>query len=195
MALPHARANQKTRTRRAILEACRQLIRAGGELTMPAVAQAALVSEATAYRYFPDLLSLLGEAMRELLPEPAELLAPAAHSTDPVERVACAAQALAEHVLAYQSAVRAMISATITRPTTVSRRPGIRFGLIDAALELASADPAVLARLKVELAVVLSPEALFVLTDSYRLPPSEAVARTAQLATTVTRAALERSPN
>jgi AcrR family transcriptional regulator len=30
---------------------------------MPAIAQAALVSEPTAYRYFPDLLSLLTEAL------------------------------------------------------------------------------------------------------------------------------------
>ena len=42
------RVNQKERTRRAIVEAARVLIRTGGEVTMPAVAKSALVSEATA---------------------------------------------------------------------------------------------------------------------------------------------------
>src|SRR5207247_423584 len=52
------RANQKTRTRRAIVDACRELVRTGSDVTMPEVARRALVSEATAYRYFPDLTSL-----------------------------------------------------------------------------------------------------------------------------------------
>ena len=41
---------------------------------MPAVARAALVSEATAYRYFPDLVSLLREAVDGTWPSPAEAL-------------------------------------------------------------------------------------------------------------------------
>jgi len=53
------RVNQKARTRMAIVAAARELIQTGQPVTMPAVAQAALVSEPTAYRYFPDLLSLL----------------------------------------------------------------------------------------------------------------------------------------
>ena len=35
---------------------------------MPQVARAALVSEATAYRYFPDLVSLLREALAGVWP-------------------------------------------------------------------------------------------------------------------------------
>ena len=46
------RVNQKLRTRMTIVEACREVIRSGGPVTMPAVARAALVSEPTAYRYF-----------------------------------------------------------------------------------------------------------------------------------------------
>ena len=57
-----ARVQQKERTRTAILDAARELVRAGGEVTMPLVAASARVSEATAYRYFPDLASLLAEA-------------------------------------------------------------------------------------------------------------------------------------
>jgi len=34
-------------------------------------------------------------------------------------------------VLTYQGAVRAMITATVTRPELAHTRPGLRFGLID----------------------------------------------------------------
>ena len=57
------RVNQKRRTRTAIIAACQDLITAGADINMPAVARAALVSEPTAYRYFPDLASLLEEAL------------------------------------------------------------------------------------------------------------------------------------
>ena len=60
---PGGRANQKARTRAAIVDACGDLVRSGAEVTMPEVARRALVSEATAYRYFPDLISLLREAL------------------------------------------------------------------------------------------------------------------------------------
>ena len=45
---------------------------------MPDVARAAMVSEATAYRYFPDLVTLLQQALAGLWPPPAEALAPVA---------------------------------------------------------------------------------------------------------------------
>ena len=59
------RANQKLRTRNAIVAAAAELSRTGREVTIPEVARAALVSEATAYRYFPDLAGLLREAIAE----------------------------------------------------------------------------------------------------------------------------------
>ena len=93
------RVNQKARTRAAIVEACRQLIRAGEPVTMPEVASLALVSEPTAYRYFPDLYSLLTTALEGTWPTPAEALHSVADSTDAVERVALAAEYLGRHVL------------------------------------------------------------------------------------------------
>ena len=47
----------------------------GGEITTPAVAKGALISEATAYRYFPDPFSLLLEAFEGTWPGPAEMMA------------------------------------------------------------------------------------------------------------------------
>jgi AcrR family transcriptional regulator len=182
------RANQKTRTRRAIIDAGRELVRTGADVTMPEVAKRALVSEATAYRYFPDLTSLLAETIDGLWPSLDEALAPVASSADPVERVRFACEFLLRGVLAYQGAVRAMISGTITRPGLAPGRPGIRFGLIDRALA-PFGDGRDLAQLRRDLAVVVSAEALFTLTDLCGLSPEEAIASAARTAATLTAAA------
>lgn len=189
------RVNQKRRTHDAIVRAAAELIRTGREVTMPEVAKAALVSEATAYRYFPDLVSLLQEVVAGQLTTPEEALAPVAGSRDPVERVAVATEHLLRHVLAQQGAVRTMIAATVTRPATATARPGLRFGLIDHALApladtLGATDPAALTQLKQDLAVVVSAEALFSLTDLYQLDPGAAVTSIVHTATTLTRAAV-----
>jgi AcrR family transcriptional regulator len=193
------RANQKKRTRTAIVEAGRELIRSGAPVTMPDVAKAALVSEATAYRYFPDLAALLNEALAGLWPSPEQALSPVAGSADPVERIAVACEFLLRGVLAYQGAVRAMIAATITRPELAATRPGLRFGLIDEALAPLSdprvaADPARIARLRNDLVAVVSAEALFVLTDLAGLAPQEAIASLVRTATTLTVSALTAAP-
>jgi AcrR family transcriptional regulator len=189
------RANQKLRTRTAIVQAAAELSRTGREVTMPEVARAALVSEATAYRYFPDLASLLQEAIVGQLPTPAEALEQLGDCDDPVERVAAATEFLLRHVLARQGVVRAMIASTITRPAEAAARPGLRFGLIDHALSpldgtLAVDDPAALTQLKRDLAIVVSAEALFGLTDLHGLDPEEAIASVVHTAATLTRAAL-----
>lgn len=187
------RANQKQRTRTAIVAAARELIQGSAVVTMPAVARAALVSEATAYRYFPDLVSLLREALDGTFPSPAEVLAPVEDSDDPVERIAFATEFLLRHVQAHQGAVRVMISGSIVRPDAAIR-PGYRFGLIDHALApldatLGRRDPAALRQLKQDLAIVVSAEALFTLTDLGGLSPQEAVASAVRTARTITAAA------
>lgn len=192
---PGGRANQKARTRAAILEACDELVRSGAEVSMPEVAARAMVSEATAYRYFPDLISLLQEALEGLWPAAAQALAPVADSRDPVERVTFACEYLLRGVHAYQGAVRAMISYTITAPAQARARPGIRFGLIDHALTPFAAPaspglpPDAMTRLKQDLAVVLSAEAFFVLTDLCGLAPDDAIGSAARTAAVLTRAA------
>ena len=186
------RVNQKKRTRMAIIGACRELIRSGATVTMPDVARLALVSEATAYRYFPDLVSLVDEAFAGMWPSPAQALAPVADSGDPVTRVAFACEFLLRGVLASQTAVRAMIAATITRPEQAAIRPGIRFGLIDEALAPLNdtLDPVRLTRLKQDLAAVVSAEAFFSLTDLARLTPEDAIASLLRTARAVTASAL-----
>ncbi|HMH38912.1 MAG TPA: hypothetical protein VK584_18430, partial [Streptosporangiaceae bacterium] len=86
----------------------------------------------------------------------------------------------------------AMISGTITRPGLAPVRPGIRFGLIDLALAPFGdefGDGADLAQLKRDLAVTVSAEALFTLTDLCGLGADEAISSAAQTAATLTAAA------
>jgi AcrR family transcriptional regulator len=183
--------NQKARTRAAIVQAVHDLARSGAEITMPSVAEAALVSEATAYRYFPDLVTLLLEADQSTWPDPAEALAPVADSAEPAERIGFAARLLLDGVLANESAVRAMIAGSVTRPEIAARRPGHRFGLIDAALAPAAhqLDPATLTQLRRGLTVVVSADALFTLTDLCELSRPDAVDSVVRTARALTEAA------
>jgi AcrR family transcriptional regulator len=189
-------AEQKLRTRSALVDACRRLIRSGDEVVMPAVAKAAGVSEATAYRHFPDLVSLANEALTGLWPNPAEALAPVAASPDPVARVGFACEFLLRGVHGYAGAVRAVIAATITRPASVPSRPGIRFALVDQALDpvIAATDPSAaarLAQLKQDLAAVVSAEAFFSLTDLCGLSVEDAIASLVRTARTITAVAVQ----
>jgi AcrR family transcriptional regulator len=175
--------------------AARDLITRSAEVTMPAVAQAALVSEATAYRYFPDLVSLLREAVEGIWPSPEEALSSVEHSADAVERIGVGTERLLRHVQAYQGAVRAMIAASVVHPQAADIRPGYRFGIIDHALAplaggLGQQRPEAFRQLKEDLAIVVSAEALFTLTDLCKLSPDEAVASAVRSARTITAAAV-----
>jgi AcrR family transcriptional regulator len=193
----HGRVNQKRRTRAAIVAACQELITAGEDINMPAVARAALVSEPTAYRYFPDLASLLEEALAGIEPDPAAALEAGADSGDPVERVAYAAELLTRLVIERQGAIRALISVSITRGTAGQVRPGYRFALIDQALApLSRAEPgidaATLEQLRRDLAIVISAEAVFTLIDLYGLEPDAAVTSIVHTARLITESTVRR---
>lgn len=168
------RSAQKERTRAAIVAAAHELAETGQEVTMPVIAQVARVSEATAYRYFPDLISLLHETMAGI--DPVAAMAPVDDVADPVERVGHAAEVLARSVLGRSGAIRAVIAGSITAPERSARRPGYRFGLIERALEPWSAPAGAREQLVRDLAVVVSAEAVFTLVDLCGATPDEAVA-------------------
>jgi AcrR family transcriptional regulator len=56
------RPNQRSRTRKDLLEAAARLIKQGRKPSLEEIAEEALVSRATAYRYFPNVEALLVEA-------------------------------------------------------------------------------------------------------------------------------------
>jgi AcrR family transcriptional regulator len=166
------RVRQKERTRRAIADAARELVDSGGEVTMPAVASHAGVSEATAYRYFPDLVTLLRDAVQDTWPSTDELLgAELAGVEDVGERVARTARLFCERTLRQERAVRAIVAASLTGSS--DERPAHRFEVIDYALATVPAGAEKDETVR-GLAVVISAEALFTLLDLCGLGPEEA---------------------
>ncbi|MBU2669880.1 TetR/AcrR family transcriptional regulator [Actinoplanes bogorensis] len=182
------RTNQMERTRSAIVAAARELADTGAEITMPAVAAAARVSDATAYRYFPDLVTLLRAAVT--VEDQVAALRAVTVSDDPVERIGQAAEILGRAVLRRQGAVRVVVASAIARPSTAGERPAQRFALIDYALapwiEANGPDE----QLVRDLAVVISAESLFTLTDLCGLSAEDAVAGLVATARRVTTAAV-----
>jgi hypothetical protein len=83
----------------------------------------------------------------------------------------------------------------VVRPRAGGLRPGYRFGIIDHALaplegSLGRRRPAEFRQLKQDLAIVVSAEALFTLTDLCQLSPDEAIASAVRSARTITAAAV-----
>ncbi|MEP2030113.1 MAG: TetR/AcrR family transcriptional regulator [Paracoccaceae bacterium] len=68
------RTNQKNRTREALLEATRELMSEGNELTLAKVAERAKTSRATVYRYFSDPSVLALDATLDIEVKPTSVL-------------------------------------------------------------------------------------------------------------------------
>lgn len=86
--LNNGRTNQKLRTRMALLEAAGRLIKKGVNPTLADVAEEALVSKATAYRYFPNRDALLREVSLDQQVETPEEILQDADNLEAAERVA-----------------------------------------------------------------------------------------------------------
>jgi AcrR family transcriptional regulator len=97
------RSNQKARTRAALLDAAVALVREGRPPSMQDAADTALVSVATAYRYFPSAEELWFEAtavMVDYAPELAEAEATiAAAGEDPLARLDAAIRTVSFHMV------------------------------------------------------------------------------------------------
>lgn len=159
------RSKQRLRTRRDLIDAAARLLRAGREPTLEEVAEAALVSRATAYRHFPSAEALLVEASLDLaFPDADELFAAA--STDPVERLLAADAAVVAMMAANEAALRLMLAHSLRLPEPV-RRQNRRTPLIEAALAPVRArlTPAAYDDLVKALAVVIGTEAMVVFSD------------------------------
>src|SRR5437868_4501399 len=102
------RGNQQLRTRKDLLAAAARLIHEGRKPSLEEVAEAALVSRATAYRYFPNLEILLAEAAIDIAtPDGADLFAHD-NSVDVEARLEKAEAAIARAVRDNEPALRVM---------------------------------------------------------------------------------------
>lgn len=176
------RPNQRMRTRKDLLQAASRLSKQGRTPTLDEVAEEALVSRATVYRYFPSIEALLVEASVDIaVPEPEELFGNDA-STDPLLRLQRVETALYDMILANEPMLRTMLAHTIQHEMQADetgelpRRQNRRTPLIEAALEPARDQfkPAALKSLMRALALIMGTEATIVVKDVLQLDDAEA---------------------
>jgi AcrR family transcriptional regulator len=172
------RANQRLRTRKDLLLAAGRLLEEGRTPGMDEIAAAAMVSRATAYRYFPTLEALLLEApLQGEAPEPQTLFA-GDDPGDAEERIDRAEAAL--HRMSYANArqLRLMLAHSLAREPAdaMPRRQNRRTPLIEAALEPARSQfrPSALRTLCRALALVIGTEGMVVSKDVLQLDDREA---------------------
>ena len=111
------RINQKRRTRAAIVAAAAELLRQGKSPTVAEVADAALVSRATAYRYFPTQEYLLSEAALESIREEADQILGALESTtDASSRIDAVVHGLQERTVGQEAGFRALLRLSLEQP-------------------------------------------------------------------------------
>ena len=168
------RRQQRQRTRKDLLRAAARLMEAGRNPTLEEVAEEALVSRATAYRYFPGVEPLLVEAALDLAFPDAESLFAGDDSAEPVARLARAEAAVDAMVRNHEAALRTMLAYSLQREPAAEGellRQNRRTPLIEAALAPAREqfDPAALALLTNALALIFGTEARLVFKDVLRL--------------------------
>jgi len=111
------RINQKRRTRAAIVAAAAELVRQGKSPTVAEVADAALVSRATAYRYFPSQEYLLAEAALESIRgDVDEILSPVESVDDPALRLDGVVRALQQKTVEQEAGFRALLRLSLEQP-------------------------------------------------------------------------------
>jgi AcrR family transcriptional regulator len=135
------RTNQKRRTRQALVDKATELVRQGRKPTVAEVAEAALISKSTAYRYFPSQDLLLAEvALDEILNEElAALYAMSEQPGSPQERLDAVIRGDFVMQLRHEDAIRQVIAKIIARtgPRNAERvrRPGNRLRYVAQALD------------------------------------------------------------
>ena len=176
------RPNQKMRTRKDLLQAAARLMKQGRTPSLEEIAEEAMVSRATAYRYFPNVESLFVEAAVDVaVPEPEAFFSNDT-SRDPIVRLQRVETTLYDMILANEPLLRTLLAHTIQRGAQADgdgklpARQNRRSPLIEAALEPARAEfkPGSLQTLGRALALIMGPEATIVVKDVLQLDDTEA---------------------
>jgi AcrR family transcriptional regulator len=176
------RANQKRRTRKDLLQAAAQLMKQGRRPSLDEVAEAALVSRATAYRYFPSTDALLAEASLDVVTPDAAALFASNAPADPAARLEKVDAALHDMMLANEPALRLMLANALQRAARgevegeTPLRQNRRTPLIEAALEPVRRQfkPGSLDLLAKALALIVGTEAMVVFKDVLQVDDAEA---------------------
>jgi AcrR family transcriptional regulator len=173
------RENQKRRTRKDLLAAAARLMKEGRKPSLEEVAAAAMVSRATAYRFFPSVEALVAEASAHIaMPEPEALVAGDA-GEDVVARVQLVDDVVHQVVAENEGALRLMLVHTLQQglsggPESAIRRQNRRTPLLEAALAPANLPPPVRDRLVAALGLIVGPESMVVFKDVLQLDDAAA---------------------
>jgi len=180
------RANQKRRTRQAVLAAATALVRQGQMPSVGEAAEAAAVSRATAYRYFPSQDQLLVEVgLEAFLPDVQAVLAAPDVSSDSHARLDALVRAVQAMVVTNERTFRTMLRLSLEsqqsdpshkRSQLVVHRGGRRIGWLEEALAPIQGELGEdrFRRLLAALALFLGIETQVVLRDVCGLEISEA---------------------
>jgi AcrR family transcriptional regulator len=187
----------RARTRRLMLETATKLMQAGAIPSVSEVAEAAEVSRATAYRYFPSQAALVEAVVDEAL---GPILAWQSASADPVERVADLFRASLPRIDEFEATFKAALKLSLDEwaqrragapPAEPQFRRGHRIVLLREALLPLRADlpAAEIDRLAQALSLIFGVEALVVLKDMWGLDREQAEAVATWAAVALVRAA------
>ena len=176
------RPNQRRRTRKDLLMAAARLMKQGRKPSLEEIAEEALISRATAYRYFPNVEALHVEASLDVALPSAEDLFRNGSPEDAIARVERVESAMDEMVLANEVPLRMMLVHSLQRSmggktdSDVPARQNRRTPLIEAALEPVKKQfkPAELKLLSQALALVIGTEAMVVFKDVLQIDAAEA---------------------
>lgn len=201
---PDPRANQKERTRAALVAAAAELLRHGAPPTVAEAAEEAKVSRATAYRYFPTQEALLVEVAElspAVAPVEAALAALPSDGGDAEARLLRLLDAFNPILFADQApmrtALRVYLDTWFENRRAGEESPPVREGRrtrwLDEALEPVRREmPArEWRRLRAALSLTLGSEALVVMKDVCRLDDREALAVLRWAAVALLRAGLD----
>ena len=197
------RANQKERTREALVAAAKDLAHAGAAPTVAEAAEHARVSRATAYRYFPTQESLLVE-VSDLTPmvAPVEDMLAKLDDDDVEDRLAKLIDTFHPIVVAEEvplrTALRVYLDTWLEARSRGEAAPKVREGRrmrwLDVALEPARRQlpKAEWRRLRSSLALTLSIDALVIMKDVAQLDDEEALSVLRWAALSLLRASLDK---
>ncbi len=176
------RSNQRRRARKDLLQATARILKQGRKPSLEEVAKEALVSRATAYRYFPSVEALLVEASVDVAVPDARDLFSDGSSDDPVLRLERVDAALNEMIVENEVPLRMMLAHSLEQRAKgyeegkLPVRQNRRTPLIEAALAPARGQfkPADLKTLSAALALIIGTKAMVVFRDVLRLDDTNA---------------------
>jgi AcrR family transcriptional regulator len=176
------RPNQRRRTRKDLLQAASRLLKQGRKPSLEEIAEDALVSRATAYRYFPNVEALLVEASFDIAVPEANDLFHDGPADDPVARVQRVDTALHDMILANEVSLRMMLVHSLEHAAGQAGEQGLpvrqnrRMPLIEAAFKPVRHrfKPGALDTLSKALALIIGTEGMIVIKDVLQLDDADA---------------------